>query len=307
MSDWLEYEKLAKRIYTELQPNARVTHNDKIVGFETGQERQIDVSIRAVVAGHDLLIVVQTKDYARPVDVTAVGEFASVVKDVRASKGVLICNSGFTQGARDYARNIGIDLCSLHDAQSRNWSLDIKLPLLWIDLLPLLTIGMKCFLEVGDSIPHDPREWVLSADGGKTRLLFLETFVRKWNAGELDRRHGMLHTIEPAQKEVKLLVGKRRWQPVKSLLLQYVVNRKAWLGYFSPSECMGIRDLIKNEFTVSYLNIGDIPMKRDESWTLIEDPEKVVVTTKGTLVTTEGWQISTNGATFYNANIQRIE
>lgn len=306
MSDWHEYEKLAAHIYSQLQPNALVTHNDKIPGLETATKRQIDVSIRATVAGHDLLIVVQAKNYTNPVDVNDVGEFASVVKDVRASKGVLICNSGFTQGAIDYARNIGIDLCSLHDAQSRNWSLDIKLPLLWIDLLPLLTIEMKCSLEVGDSIPHDPREWVLSADGGKTRLLLSQTFEQKWNAGQLDRRCGMTHTLEPDQKDIKLRVGKGRWQPVESLLLKYVVNRKAWLGYFSPSECRGILDRIKDEFTASYFNIGDIPMKRDESWTPIEDPEKAVVTTKGTLVTTERWQISANGTTFYNANIQPI-
>ena len=306
MTDWLEYDKLVAHIYSELQPHARVAHNDKIMGLESGKKRQIDVSIRDTVAGHDLLIVVQAKNYTRPADVSVVDGFASVVKDVRANKGVLICNAGFTQGAKDKARNIGIDLCSLHDAQSRNWSLDIKLPLLWIDLLPSVRFMLQCFLEVGDSIPYDPRQWVLSADNGRTRLLFLETFMRKWNTGELDRRCGTTHNLEPEQTKIKVLIGKGVWQPVESLIIQYVVNHRAWLGYFTPSECRGILDRIKDEFTVSYFNIGDIPMVRDESWVPVEYPEKVVVSTKGTLVTTERWQVSADGVTFYDFAVEKI-
>lgn len=307
MSEWLEFEKLATRIYEELEPHACVTHDDRIVGQNTGIERRIDVSIRATVAGHELLIVVQARNQARPADVNDVGEFASVVKDIRASKGILICNAGFTRGAVDYARNLGIDLCSLHDAQSRNWSLDIKLPLLWIDLLPKVAIRFQCDLEAGDSISSDPREWIFSADGGKTRLLLLETFERRWNAGELDRTCGITHTIAPKQTEIELRVDNGSWRPVTSLSLQYVVERRAWLGYFSPSECRGILDRVEDVFTATYLDIGDIPMTREESWIPIEDPDRLVVATKGTLVTTEGWQISSDGMTFHDVDLRRIE
>jgi hypothetical protein len=305
MNDWQEYEKLAARIYSELEPHAHVSHNDRIKGADTGRKRQVDVSIRATVAGIDLLIVVQAKNYARPANINAIDAFASVVRDVRAAKGILICNAGFTKPAKDYARNIGIDLCSLHDAQSRNWSLDIKLPLLWIDLLPSVNLEFQCFLEAGDSIPYDPRQWVLSADGGKTRLLPLQTFERKWNARELDRRCGMIHNLVSEQKDIKVLVDKGVWRPVESLILRYVVHRRAWLGYFRPSECRGILNRIKDEFTVSYFNIGDIPMVRDESWVPVEDPEKLVITTKGTLVTTERWEISVNDAEF-NFAVKKI-
>lgn len=307
MTDWREFERLAARIYAEVEPHARVTHNDKILGQDSGIERQIDVSIRARLDGHELLIVVEARNYTRPADINDVGGFASVVKDVRASKGVLICNAGFTRGAVSYARNLGIDLCSLHDAQSRNWSLDIKLPLLWIDLLPKVTIACECYLEAGDSISSDPREWVFSADEGRTRLLIFETFERRWNAGELDRTCGEMHTIVPEQTGITLRVDNGSWRPVTSVILQYIVERKAWLGYFSPSECRGILDRIEDAFTVSYLDIGDIPMARDESWTPIQDPDKLVVTTKGTLVTTEGWQISTDGVTFYDVDLRRVE
>jgi len=307
MNNWKEFEKLVAKIYSDLQPGSKVTHNDKIVGKETGKERQIDVSIRANLAGHDMLIVIQARKRKRPADINAVGEFASVVKDVRASKGVLICNTGFTKKAKEYASNIGVDLCSVHDAQSRDWELDIKIPLLWIDLLPQIIFMIKCFLKKGNSIPKDPKKWIFSTDYGKTRLIPLDTFVRLWNEGKLDRRCNIIHSVFPEQRDIKILVSKRIWRPVESLEIQYIVSRRAWLGYFKPTECMGILDTIKDEFTASYLNIGEIPMKRDESWKAIEDPEKVVVSTKGTLVTTERWQICVDEAIFKSFIAKKID
>jgi hypothetical protein len=99
MGEWLEYEELAARIYADLEPQARVKHNDMIKGQESGIERQIDVSIRDTIAGHEILVIVQARKRSRPADVNVVGEFASVIRDVRASKGVLICNAGFTSAA----------------------------------------------------------------------------------------------------------------------------------------------------------------------------------------------------------------
>lgn len=307
MVKWPEYEKLVEQIYLELKQGVQVTRNDKIMGVDSQRIRQIDVSIHAKIASHDVLIIVQAKDYSRPADINVVGTFASVVKDVRAQKGVLVCNAGFTKTAKVYARNIGgIDLCSIHDAQSRNWSLDIRLPLLWIDLLPQTQVLLECYLEAGDSIPTDVRQWILSADDEKTRLLPLETFERKWNARELDRTCGKTHVLIPEQRNMKVLVGKGVWRPVDSLVIQYTVGRRAWLGYIAPSECRGILDHIKDEFTPTYFKISDIPMVRDESWQPIEDPEKVAVTTKGMLITTEHWEISLGQArsTFFAQKLE---
>jgi phosphoribosylanthranilate isomerase len=295
MSAWLEFEKLAAQIYSELQPQARVTHNDKILGRNTGIERQIDVSIRANVAGHDLLIIVQAKDYNRRADINVVGEFASVVDDVRASKGVLVCRSGFTEDAQKYARNLGIDLCNLHDAESRKWALDIKLPLLWIDYLPELDIHFEAYFEAGDSLSQNPQEWIFSANGGKSRILLFDTFEKNWNAGRLDRTVGVTHTISLAQQGIQLLVDNGNWRSVNFLVLRYEVSRKAWLGYFSPKECRGILNLLEDSFRASYFNIGEVPLIRDESWQPIDDPDKLAIDTKGTLITTEGWQILSDG------------
>src|SRR6185436_16731380 len=118
---WREFEKLTAKIYQELEPYAVVTHNDHILGIESNTSRQIDVSIRYSIDNQDLLTIIQAKNYGQPADINVVGEFASVIRDVRANKGILVCKSGFTSKAKSYAQNLGIEVCNIHDATSRNW------------------------------------------------------------------------------------------------------------------------------------------------------------------------------------------
>lgn len=142
-------------------------------------------------------MVIQAKDYSHPADSNVVGEFASVIRDVRANKGILIARSGFTASAKKHATNLGIDLCNIHDAESRRWSLEISLPIVWIDLLPKLSFNLQSWFESGDSIPSDPQQWVLSMDKGKTGVVPFKTFATEWNAGRLPRDIGMTHQVHP--------------------------------------------------------------------------------------------------------------
>lgn len=288
MAKWREFERLVARIYTELEPNAQVIHNDRILGVDGGIERQIDVSIRFSLAGHQLLVIVQAKDYhTAPADINDVGKFATVIRDVRASKGILICNAGFTDGAIRLAKNLHIDLCAAHDALSRDWKGDISIPVLWIDRSPKLTVNLLIRVEAGDSIPRNPQHWILSSDRGKTRLKVFETFVDRWNEDALPREPGYVHNILTGNKGVELLVGKGLWRPIESLSISYVVVQLAWLKYISPSDYRGIKDYLSGAFTASYLELGLRPFERDETWKPVEDLASLVVETKGTLITAE--------------------
>src|SRR5438046_2055348 len=81
---WRDFERLAARIYEELVPQgALVVHDDLIPGRLSGIPRQIDVSVRYEMAGHTFLTIVQAKDYSVPADVNTIGEFATVIEDVK--------------------------------------------------------------------------------------------------------------------------------------------------------------------------------------------------------------------------------
>ena len=130
---WKRFEKLIHNIHTELAPEgATVTQDDKIVGCESKVERQLDVTIRATVAQYNLLIVVECKDESRPIDVGTMGEFASLLRDVKANKGVMISTSGYTPAALDMARAQAIDARTYVDTESIDWKSEITIPMLLV-------------------------------------------------------------------------------------------------------------------------------------------------------------------------------
>ncbi len=185
-STWLDYQKLVAAIYADLEPHATVTHDDKILGCESGIERQIDVSIRTSIAGHDILVIVQAKELGRPADLNVVGEFQSVIRDVQAAKGVLICSGGYTGTALEYARKLNIDLCTAHDAQHRRWAIDLKIPLLWIEREGPVDLVMELVPDQPNAeeimLNDDYGSWLTSTDGGTTTRSIGELLSDAWNS-----------------------------------------------------------------------------------------------------------------------------
>lgn len=290
---WRAFEQLAAKIYENLVPQgARVVHDDRIMGTDSGIERQIDVSVRFSVAGHEFLTIVQAKDHARPADVNVVGEFATVIADVGASKGVLICRSGFTPSAMTLACAKGIDLCNVHDASTERWALDIRVPVLWTDLKPVVSLGFQAYFEAGETIPADLKHWVISQDRGETRLGIFSTFERLWNSREISVEPETQHRID-GPPDAEILIGRPGrdpvWRPC-TFYLEYTVERRAWLGDFSPEECTGLLHYADGRF-VGQFPIGAIPRERGPEWEEVSDPDELVPKIPGTLITTEQWQV----------------
>jgi hypothetical protein len=91
---WRRFEDLVATIQAALAKDAVVTPNDKVIGTLTGVPRQIDVSVRQKAGQFELLIVIDCKDYRRPVDVKDVEEFIGLVQDVGANKGAMVAPNG---------------------------------------------------------------------------------------------------------------------------------------------------------------------------------------------------------------------
>lgn len=300
MARWREFEQLAEKIIAELQPYATVKWNDSIYGHLSEANRQIDVSIRWKSEDDDYLAIVQAKNYGSPADITVVDEFLSVIRDVKANAGLLVCSKGFTKNAHTYARNTGISLLNLHDAQSTDWSLKLTIPIVWVELTPRVGIEAAARLEAGDSVPtDDPLGLPMTNDDGKTRIDPLSTFMRHWNGLAVNRTPGVVHRLgsdKPVKAIVRAKDGTIQLRPVEHFAIAYTVEQKAWLGKFQPAECRGLVDYLdEKSFTASYLPLKEIPVKRDERWEEIVDPTQVAVTTRGTVVTTENVVVVSEG------------
>jgi Restriction endonuclease len=293
VGDWKGFERLAERIAGDLHPNATVTWNDHLPGRFTEKKRQIDVSIRWSDGDREQLTIVQARDRSRPADVNAIGEFVAVVEDVGASRGVMVCRSGFAKDAKTYARNKGIALYNLHDAESRDWRLELTIPLLWIDLHPSADFPCRIHLNKGEQLPLEDNEPVLHVPGGP-RIHPAAVFEQLWNERAIPDTPVVRHTIQsaPLCTPVMRVDGQAEWREV-DLQVVYEVERRAWLGQFTPNQCRGLLDYLDNDaFTASHLPIGEIPTERNDQWVEIDDPDGIAVRVRGTLVTTIGYQLA---------------
>ncbi len=181
-SRWQDFEKLAEKILTELQPLAEVKWNDHIYGHLSTGNRQIDVSIRWASGDDKYLTIVQAKDQRDPADIKVVDEFLSVIRDVQATGGILICWKGFSKRAEAYARNCGISLFNMHDAQSLTWSQQLKVPIIWTELTANAAVKWDfSSLEPGDTMPKNhPRGPDFTVDR-ISRIDPIAAFERHWN------------------------------------------------------------------------------------------------------------------------------
>jgi hypothetical protein len=116
------FEELVSDVARELSPNAEIIHDFKLPDRVTGDPRQIDVLIRAQAAFVPVVVAMECRDHARPLDVNAVEGFKSKIEDVRADKGIMLCPGGFTKNARKKAEHYGIDLYKVIDTDDHKWA-----------------------------------------------------------------------------------------------------------------------------------------------------------------------------------------
>lgn len=277
-----EFELLIEKIYKELSPEATIVRNDKIYGYDSGINREIDLSIRSKIANHEVLIIVQAKDYAGKVDINVVGELITVMKDVRASKSILICNGGFTEGAIKLATNQGIDLCSAHDAESKKWNLELKIPVLLKNFTK--NVKMDMAIRVNQALAElnkKPLQLILylnkpqyTFDNGKSAFGYLDLLMQQ--AGKFTFVEVGDHHFSLLQENLNFII-EEILVPIIKFDVTITQNCDYHLKYVDADEYRGIQNHSTQQFSSSHLTfttkLDNIP---DETWTKIESDQLAI-------------------------------
>src|SRR5258708_22042290 len=93
----------------------------------SGVARQIDTLITGTVGAFEIRIIVDSKNYSHPVDLNDVESMAGMVLDVGANLGVIVCPTGFTDGAKKRAESAGVQLYEIYDQTLGNTNTFIPL------------------------------------------------------------------------------------------------------------------------------------------------------------------------------------
>ncbi len=122
----IEFEKVVAKIQEQIDPNAKVSHDEHIVD-KLGHSRQFDVVIRGTFAGQELLGVIECKDLKKKVGTPEVDAFVTKAANINANFKVIVSRKGFTGPAIKEAKHYGIQTLSLisNDEVNENFKVGI--------------------------------------------------------------------------------------------------------------------------------------------------------------------------------------
>ncbi len=93
-----------------LDPNADIKTGQWIEGPDGN--REVDVEVRGTINGESHFILIECKDWKRPVDIQAIDALDSKRFDLSPNAAIIYSNSGFTKTALRKAKRVGIDAFS---------------------------------------------------------------------------------------------------------------------------------------------------------------------------------------------------
>lgn len=224
------------------------------------------------VGGVEILYIVQCKDRGkRPADIIILGEFSSVIKDVDATKGFLICTSGFARSNYRYARTLGIELLTVEDIKSGRWHADIKVPLIYIKktinyLLDATIIGNEEIAVKNRTqaitVNLDIDVARISYDLGNTSTTIKE-HLQAWIARS-GSFLGDVVDIDLVRPGLRLQVSDI-WLACEDLRINLTIDRKYYLKYLTPAEYSQVRDHRRDTTLPLHLKLSG-PSQLDESF-----------------------------------------
>ncbi len=274
-----DYERFVYNKFQRLFPDAQVTLNDKIPGRQSGLLREIDISIKMSVGDAELLYIVQCKDRGkRPADILILGEFSSVIKDVGAAKGFLICTSGFARSNYQYARTLGIELLTVEDIESDRWHAEVQVPLIYIKkttnyILDAAIVPNEELVAKNQTqaihVSLDINVARISYDLGATSTTIME-YLQSWitKAGAF---LGDTVNIDLMQPGLRLKVA-GIWLACEDLRINLTINRKYYLKYLTPAEYSQVRDHRRDTALPLHLKLGG-PSQLDDSFIQISSAD----------------------------------
>jgi hypothetical protein len=187
-----DFEKLVTRVEAVLAPDgAEVKHNQYLPDSITGQQRQVDATIRFTAGPLPVLITIESRDRTSTEDVTWIEQLATKRHDIGAFKTIAVSSTGFSKPAIAKAKVYGIEIRTVAEITDD----DIKG---WLKTLTLNLLKRDCAfggLEV-ELYDKDP---ALQMD-----TAMLDTFQNdQWGATIFQRKNqipvslgGMLHDWE---------------------------------------------------------------------------------------------------------------
>lgn len=123
-----EYEQFVQNLMQAIldsenqggQKNIKVRHNEKIADI-FGIERQFDVLWEYELGGIVYNTVIECKDYNSPISIEKIDALIGKLKDYPNFRGIIATTKGYQSGAKEKAKNNGIELLCVRKSDDSDW------------------------------------------------------------------------------------------------------------------------------------------------------------------------------------------
>ena len=287
---WKRFEKLVAQVQQELAPNALVTHNDQIMGRNSGELRQIDITVKQKVGQYNILIAIDCKDYKRAVNVKDVEQFSGLIKDIGANKGVLVAANGFTNTAKRVGDKAGLNLYRLVDTEAHDWQTYVSIPVL-CDFRRIQKYRFIIPNSVASFLPSmDPNEIVVYGLDYAQQVTIKDLIQIQWNSGKLPSEPGEHRSI-PLTKVITSFTKDEVFEA--DIFADIVVERRYFFGQLPLIQGRGFVNeytggLLTPGFTTDWLDAAEV----ERSWRQLDSIDELAVNPVLRLVALDLFDIS---------------
>jgi hypothetical protein len=286
-----DLEILVQKIQAQLAPDAEVLHDVRLEGKQSKTSRQIDVLVRQKIGQYEMLIVIDCKDHARPVDVTGVEAFHEFLNDVGAHRGALVSPKGFTASAKTRAMGFQIDLYSPVDTDPHKWQARVSAPMLCDFRSALISFGLSSSAPMPIMLKPDFfRADIVRDDQGNILGTAFDAAIEKWETGKFPVEAGEHKDLAIfGDKKVTIDNGYGTQVPV-DLTASLIVRRQLYFGYIPIAKISGFKDelsggIITNAFTTGIFDLDDVMTKWEKIKSESDLPMPVMLRLQGLV----GW------------------
>ncbi|WP_175907936.1 restriction endonuclease [Burkholderia sp. BCC1640] len=289
--DWLDLEHLVANIQRSLAPAAKVEHNVKVKGRNSEVDRQVDVLVTQNIGQYTMTIAIDCKDYKKPIDVKGVEEFAGMVSDIGANKGVLVCPAGFTETAKTVAKKLQMELYRPIDTGDHKWRARPTIPAVCEYVSTTMAFQITCSAPKPLRLPYNLAHIEAFDENGVSLGTALECALRRWNNAEYPTttgRHDGLTISANGPVQVDNGYGER--VPVDfTVYLDVKIER--YFGQLKIERLSGFLDEQTGLTHANSFSIGVIePEEVEAHWMKLDDeqapPIRPVLTLRGLI----GWE-----------------
>jgi hypothetical protein len=276
-SKWKKFEEAVASIQKNIAPGARITNNEKIKG-KSGTDRQIDIVIRYNIGQYSILVIADCKDWKNPVDIGNVGQFIDMVEDVGANKGALICNAGFTEGARNRAKEKGIDLLKVIDTENPDIKLKISFPAL-CDFRRIKTFNFRFRHSAPThfAMPAcDPRYVEIYKQDHSFNDILVNLLTKAWKSGKFPLEIGEHKNLKFIEEDAYTKVNNTFYGPVE-ITAGIVVKRKLFFGNIPLKKGQGFTNEVTGGFSTNSIEFGLDVVEIGKTWREISDPSDLAI------------------------------